>query len=64
MVHFPNIALWRGWPRFVSQAPKTVKLRLPLKLSKHLARDIGLSKVELDQLNFEWPSDSDKRPLI
>ncbi len=64
MVHFSNIALWRVWPRFASRPSKPTISKQPLKLSPHLARDIGLTKADLERLNFEWPSSSDKRPLI
>lgn len=65
MVHFPKIALWRGWPSFaVSPLHESKAKQLPKGLPDHLARDIGLSKTDQERVNFEWPSQSNKRPML
>lgn len=38
--------------------------KLPKSISDHAARDIGMTKVELERHRFVWPSESNDRPLL
>ncbi|MEL6838578.1 MAG: hypothetical protein AAFP85_04760 [Pseudomonadota bacterium] len=38
--------------------------KLPKSISDHQARDIGMSRAELEQHRFVWPSESKDRPLL
>lgn len=47
--------LWHAKPRN-AEVPKTI--------SDRLARDVGLSRADIERARFEWPSDSHDRPLL
>ena len=51
------------WDRFVEfvQANHT---NIPKSISDHQARDIGMTKAELERHRFIWPSESRDRPLL
>jgi len=36
----------------------------PKSISDHAARDIGMTKVELERHRFVWPSETKDRPLL
>ncbi|EBA12355.1 hypothetical protein RCCS2_13699 [Roseobacter sp. CCS2] len=38
--------------------------KLPKSISDHAARDIGMTKAELERHRFVWPSESNDRPLL
>lgn len=51
------------WRRF-AKCMSVNRTKLPKSISDHAARDIGMTKVELERHRFVWPSDSNDRPLL
>lgn len=51
------------WKRF-AQSLHGDPTKLPKSLSDHAARDIGMTKAELERHRFVWPSESKDRPLL
>jgi len=40
------------------------RTKIPKSISDHAARDIGMTKAELERHRFVWPSESSDRPLL
>ena len=51
------------WQRFAKRI-KPDPSELTKSISDHAARDIGMTKIELERHRFTWPSQSKDRPLI
>lgn len=51
------------WSRF-AKWPRPNRTRIPKSISDHIARDIGMTKAELERHRFVWPSESKDRPLL
>lgn len=51
------------WLRFAKWI-RPDRTKLPKSISDHTARDVGMTKAELERHRFVWPSESKDRPLL